>query len=86
MLKVSFLAILLGILVGGNLLAVLPQEHEPPAVYCSPNQKDVEHRCTCVNQDPERCSNGKSNRERPPDGRIVCKHDCYMAMCACCLS
>ncbi len=77
-------AVLCGVLLGSGLLAV-PQ-HEPPATYCSPNHKDEAHRCTCVDQDPERCSMGKSTRERPSDGRIICKHDCHMNMCACCHS
>jgi len=64
-----------------------PQEEGlKPGTFCAPNHRDAELRCMCVKQDPERCSNGKSTRERPPDGTQVCKLDCHMENCACCLS
>lgn len=79
--KAIIFAVLLGILIGGNLLALVPQEtHEP--TYCAMNHKDPNHRCDCVNQDHgEGCKNGVRDVEMKS-----CLAYCDKSQCHCCAS
>ncbi len=82
--KAIFFALLVGVLLGGNLLATLPQEggeeHEP--TYCATNHKDTAHRCMCVEMDMgEGCKAGHRDVEFKG-----CLAFCAKNLCSCCAS
>lgn len=73
--------ILAGILLGGNLLALVPQDTPHAPTYCATNHKDPAHRCDCVQNDPSGCRDGKRDIEMRS-----CKAYCAKEMCSCCAS
>ena len=78
--------LLAALLIFGFLLYTWPQD-APPSESCAANHRDAKKRCTCATQDPEGCRDGKRTRERnPEEGVRICKNDCYMQTCRCCLS
>ena len=63
-------------------LTLMQEEHPKPTEFCTPNHKNPERRCDCVNQDHGAgCKDGKRDIEMRSCGSY-----CWKEFCHCCLS
>ena len=86
--KPILFAILTGVLLGGNLLALVPQNvpdapHPDAVMFCTMEHAEDNGKCSCANPDAGgvACTLNDNNRPR------MCKWQCgHAKTCACCAS
>ncbi len=83
--KASILAVLCGILLGGNLLATLPQDPPLPdaTAYCAMNHKEENGKCQCTDVEVGGAACKRNDNNRPRICKFMCGH---AKSCHCCES
>lgn len=85
--KALLFASLMGVLLGGNLLAFMQNVPDPPlpdaVMFCAMEHKEENGRCSCANPDMGGVACQRNDNDRPR----MCKWQCgHAKSCGCCAS